>query len=235
MDRKLAVITGATKGIGRALVDAFSEENFDIYICSRNQQDLQQVKVKTEKKYGNKVYYTVCDVANRASLNTFINKVKEITDAPDVLINNAGIFIPGQVHEEDEGVLEIMMSTHVTSAYHLTRGFLPGMIREKKGHIFNMCSTASIMAYVNGGSYCISKFALLGFSKVLREEMKPYEIRVTSVLPGATLTASWEGTDLPEERFMKPEDVAFSIMNCYRMSSRTVVEELLLRPQLGDL
>ncbi|MGK7388934.1 MAG: SDR family oxidoreductase [Candidatus Cyclobacteriaceae bacterium M2_1C_046] len=235
MDKKLAVITGATKGIGRALVDAFSEENFDVFICARNEHDLQQVKVESEKKYHNKIYYSVCDVADKNSRTHFISKVKEVKDDPDVLINNAGVFIPGQINEEEEGVLENMINTNLISAYHITRGFLPGMIREKKGHIFNMCSTASIMAYVNGGSYCITKHALLGFSKVLREEMKPYEIRVTSVLPGATFTASWEGTDLPEERFMKPEDVAYSILNCYRMSSRTVVEELLLRPQLGDL
>lgn len=235
MNKKLVVITGATKGIGRALVDTFSENEFNIFICARHETDLQNVKFEVEKKYSNNVYYSVCDVADRNSINNFINKVKEITGAPDVLINNAGIFIPGEIHIEEEGVFEKMINTNLTSAYHITRGLLPGMIRQKAGYIFNMCSTASITAYVNGGSYCISKFGLLGFSKVLREELKPYNIKVTSVMPGATLTASWEGTDLSEERFMKPEDVASAIFNCYNLSFQTVVEELLLRPQLGDL
>lgn len=235
MNDKLAVITGATKGIGRALVDEFSKAGFDIFICSRNEKQLQQVKVAIEKKYYNKVYHQTCDVADRQSINNFIDKVKELNKAPDVLINNAGLFIPGQIHEEEEGVFEQMINTNLLSVYHITRGLLPEMIKSKGGHIFNMCSTASITAYVNGGSYCISKFGLLGLSKVLREELKPYDIRVTSVIPGATFTASWESTDLPEERFMKPEDVSSAIMNCYQMSSRTVVEELLLRPQLGDL
>jgi short-subunit dehydrogenase len=154
---------------------------------------------------------------------------------PEVLINNTGVFIPGQVHNETEGTLEKTMETNLYSAYHLTRGLLPGMMEHKKGHIFTICSTASIIAYPNGGSYCISKFALYGMTKVLREEMKPHNIRVTAILPGATYTDSWKGTDLPEERFIDSRDVAESIWSVYALSSRAVVEEILIRPQLGDL
>jgi short-subunit dehydrogenase len=105
----------------------------------------------------------------------------------------------------------------------------------RRGHIFNMCSVASLFAYPNGGSYSITKFALLGFTKVLREELKPYGVRVTSVMPGATLTASWQGTDLPDERFMRVEDVAETIYAAYSLSQQSVVEEIVLRPQLGDI
>src|SRR5260370_41716527 len=97
-----------------------------------------------------------------------------------------------------------------------------------------MCSIASIKAYPNGGSYAISKFALLGFTKVLREEMKPFNIRVTAVMPGATKTASWDGVDLPDSRFMKTEDIAEVIFNACYISARTLVEELIIRPQFGD-
>jgi short-subunit dehydrogenase len=98
-----------------------------------------------------------------------------------------------------------------------------------------MCSIASIKAYPNGGSYAISKFALLGFSKVLREELKEFNIRVTAVLPGATRTASWDGVDLPEDRFMRAEDVAETVFSAYSISERSVVEEIIIRPQLGDI
>jgi short-subunit dehydrogenase len=121
------------------------------------------------------------------------------------------------------------------SAYYTSRGIAPGMREAKSGHIFNMCSIASIKAYPNGGSYAISKFAMLGLSKMLREELKEFGVRVTSVLPGATLTASWEGTDLPNERFMDPQDVAEVVWGAYGLSKRSVVEEILIRPQLGDL
>jgi short-subunit dehydrogenase len=109
------------------------------------------------------------------------------------------------------------------------------MMARRDGHIFNLCSTASIMAYTNGGSYCISKFALYGLTKVLRAELREHDVRVTAVLPGATLTASWEGVNLPPERFMKSEDVAESIWSAYALSKHSVVEEILIRPQLGDL
>jgi len=109
------------------------------------------------------------------------------------------------------------------------------MISEKKGHIFNICSVASITAYPNGGSYSISKFALLGMSKVLREELKASGIKVTAVLPGATWSASWAGVDLPEERLMKASDIADSIYAASLLSPAAVIEEIIIRPQLGDL
>jgi len=90
-------------------------------------------------------------------------------------------------------------------------------------------------AYNNGSSYSISKFAMQGFTKSLRNEMKEFAIRVTGVLPGATLTDSWSGVDFPEERFIRPEDVAKSIVDIFSLSDRTVVEEIILRPQLGDI
>jgi NADP-dependent 3-hydroxy acid dehydrogenase YdfG len=106
---------------------------------------------------------------------------------------------------------------------------------KKSGYVFNICSTASIKAYPNGGSYCISKFALLGMTKVLREELKEHNVKVTAILPGATLTDSWKGTDVPENRFIKPTDIAETIWNAYLLSKNTVIEEILIRPQLGDL
>jgi short-subunit dehydrogenase len=109
------------------------------------------------------------------------------------------------------------------------------MQKSKAPHIFNMCSTASITAYVNGGSYAITKFGLLGMSKVLREELKPFQIKVTAILPGATKTASWEGTDLPDSRFMTAKDVASALWACYSMGPSAVVEEILMRPLPGDI
>jgi short-subunit dehydrogenase len=109
------------------------------------------------------------------------------------------------------------------------------MLSQNKGHIFNMCSVASEKAYPNGGSYSISKFALLGFSKNLREELKPKGIKVTSILPGATWSDSWAGFEGPEERLMQARDVAEVVLAALRMSASAVMEDIVLRPQLGDL
>ena len=137
--------------------------------------------------------------------------------------------------DEDEDVLEKTLNTNLFSAYYLTKKLAPQFINQKSGYIINMCSVASIKAYENGGSYSISKFALLGFSKVLREELKEYNIKVSSILPGATLTDSWHGTDLPESRFSKPEDIAELIYTITQLSAFSVVEDLVIRPQLGDI
>ena len=153
----------------------------------------------------------------------------------DILVNNAGVFIPGEIHKEPDGTLENQIETNLYSAYYLTRELLPIMLPQKSGHIFNMCSIASFMAYPNGGSYSISKFAMLGFSKVLREEMKEKGIRVTSIIPGATWSNSWAGVDLPKERLMQANDIAIAVMGAWKMSPSAVVEELIVRPQLGDL
>jgi short-subunit dehydrogenase len=232
----LAVVTGGTKGIGKALVERFMAGGFDVITCARNNSDLAALSEEMRERFpSSELYYLQADLSVRKELDGFVNFVRSKNRFAEVLINNTGVFFPGQISNETEGTLEKTMETNVYSAYHLTRGFINDMMEQKKGHIFTLCSTASIMAYPNGGSYCISKFALYGMTKVLRAEMKPYNVKVTAVLPGATYTDSWKGSDLPEERFMDVSDIAESVWAAYALSPRAVMEEILIRPQLGDL
>jgi short-subunit dehydrogenase len=128
-----------------------------------------------------------------------------------------------------------MIAVNLYSAYHLTRVLLSGMMARKEGHIFNLCSIASLKAYPNGGSYSISKFALAGFSKNLREELKPHGIKVTAVYPGAAYTDSWAGSGIDPVRIMEAGDIAEMVYAASRLSAQAAVEEIVLRPQLGDL
>ncbi|MCC9137730.1 SDR family NAD(P)-dependent oxidoreductase [Pontibacter silvestris] len=234
--QRYILVTGGTKGIGRAVVEQFAREGFHIITCSRNEKDLQKLKLEIEQDYTfSKVFYQVADLSDKKSIDSFVEYVRGLNIEVDVLVNNSGWFTPGEIHKEDDEVLPFMINTNLYSAYYMSKAFVHDMIERRSGHIFNMCSTASITAYTNGGSYCISKFALYGMTKVLREELKEHNVKVTAILPGATYTASWEGVDLPPERFMKPEDVATSIYGAYNLSASSVVEEILIRPQLGDL
>jgi len=231
-----AVITGATKGIGRALTETFASKGFHLAICSRNLQDLEQTKAELKEKYPDiEVLILATDMSKKEEVLAFAAHVRKSWDQVDLLINNAGVFLPGEIHKEEDGTLEMQIETNLYSAYYMTRALLPLMLDHKKGHIFNICSIASLFAYPNGGSYSISKFAMLGFSKVLREEMKDKGIKVTSVMPGATWSNSWAGVDLPESRLMPAEDIAKAVWGAWEMSASTVVEDILLRPQLGDL
>jgi len=232
---KLVVVTGATKGIGRAVAERFAAAKFDVVACARNHNDLQLFRNEIEQKYGVTVFVKSTDTSDKKQVREFATFVLALNRPIDVLVNNAGYFTPGATMEEPDGALEGMIEGNVYSAYYVTRGLISSMKKNKAGHVFNMCSIASIKAYPNGGSYAISKFALLGFSKVLREELKEFNIRVTAVMPGATKTQSWEGVDLPDSRFMKAEDVAEVIFNAYSISDRSVVEEIIIRPQLGDI
>ena len=234
--RQLAVITGGTKGIGRATVEKFLVEGFDVVTCARNQQDLDNLVYEMKATHPNgRIWAEKADLSKKEDIRAFAEVVKSLGRPVDMLLNNTGVFIPGSVHDEEEGNLELMIETNLYSAYHLTRALIGDMIERKSGHVFTTGSIAGIQAYAGGGSYSISKFALLGFTKALREDMKPHGIRVTSILPGATYTASWEGVDLPLERFMKASDIADAIYGAFALSAQTVVEEIILRPQLGDI
>jgi short-subunit dehydrogenase len=230
------VISGASKGIGRAIALRFAAAGYDIALSARGANGLEELKKELLSIHPSIQVLTVAaDMSQEEEVHRFADAVKQHLGKVDVLVNNAGVFLPGAIHTEPEDNLKKMIDTNLFSAYHLTRALLPEMMEEKRGDIFNICSIASIMAYANGGSYAISKFALLGFSKCLREEMKPHGIRVCAVLPGATLTDSWAGVAIPEDRFMPSEDVAEMIFAAARLSRRTVLEDMLLRPQLGDL
>lgn len=230
-----AVITGASKGLGRAIAAKLASNGYDLFIGARNADELKFVGGELAAEYGVSVHYCAADLSMRKELSLFAEQVKNTFPKIDVLINNAGLFLPGQIIKEAEGVLEHQMNTNLYSAYHLTRALMSNILSGSNAHIINMCSIASKIAYPNGSSYSISKFALLGFSKVLREELKPMGVKVTAILPGATWSNSWAGVDLPQERLMEANDIAEAVIACLRMSHSACVEEIIMRPQLGDL
>ena len=229
------IITGASKGIGKAIAMAFAKPGNQLLICSRNEKELiETAKELQEKNPDTIIQYRATYMGNKTDVLHFADWCLKF-GVPDIIINNAGQFIPGSIHNEPEGHLEKMLEINLSSAYHLTRRLLPSMIKQKSGHNFNVCSIASLNAYANGGAYSISKFALLGFSKNLREEMKPNGIKVTAVLPGATMSASWAGASIDPNRIMEANDIATMIYAASQLSAQAVVEDIILRPQLGDL
>ena len=233
---KNAVITGATKGIGYAILSRLAKEGYNIGFCSRSATDVDDLAQQLSKDYpGQKFVGLPCDISIKENVEKFASEMLDQISNVDVLINNGGVFLPGEISIEEVGNLEMMINTNLYSAYYLTRALLPTMKSTQKGHVINMCSIASQIAYPNGGSYSISKFALLGFSKVLREEMKPHNIKVTSILPGATWSDSWKGVDLPESRLMQADDIAKLVMCALSMSDSATIEDIVIRPQLGDL
>lgn len=228
------VITGASQGIGRGIAERFAEAGADLFLVARTmdrqiawQQDLM-------KKFNCSISSFNADLSDKDDVLRCADLILDAAEDIDILVNNAGSFVPGSVHDEPDGNLEKMISTNLYSAYHLTRKLLPRMMARKKGHIFNIVSIAALKAYPAGGSYGISKYAMEGFSKNLREEMKPYGIKVTSVHPGATFTRSWEGF-VERERIMEVKDISDMVYAASSLSATACVEDIIIRPQLGDL
>jgi short-subunit dehydrogenase len=236
---KNVVITGASKGIGKAVAILFAAEGAHLFLCSRNEVNLYHTVAALQSQYPDAaIKAKAADLSKKEQVIAFGNWVNDQVTV-DILVNNAGQFLPGSIYNEAEGVLEQMIETNLYSAYHLTKILLPKMMEHASvssaSHIFNICSIASLKAYDNGGSYSISKFAMLGFSKNLREELKPYYIKVCAISPGAVLTDSWGNYDNSNHRIMEADDVAKIILTAVKLSPAAVIEDVVLRPLLGDL
>jgi short-subunit dehydrogenase len=231
-----AVITGASRGIGKEVARIFALNGYDLVLCSRNENNLLEMMAEMQREFPDvNVSGKAFDLGKKDQATLFGQWVTSQASSVDVLVNNAGTFIPGNISEEPDGALETMLEVNLFSAYHTTRSLLPKMMAAGSGHIFTVCSIASLSAYPNGGAYSISKYALLGMTKNLRYELKPHGIKVTAIIPGAVYTDSWKGSGVPEERIMEARDIARLIFSATQLSPQAVVEEIVVRPQLGDL
>lgn len=231
-----AVITGASRGIGKAVAHLFALHGYNLFLCSKTEENLLQTVEELKTSFPNiSIDAKAFDLGKKQEAKLFGEWVAGNADTLDVLVNNVGTFIQGNISDEPDGALEQMLEVNLYSAYHTTRALLPKMMAEKNGHIFTICSIASLAAYPNGGAYSISKYALLGFTKNLRQELKPHNIKVTAIIPGAVYTDSWKGSGVAESRIMEAEDIATLIYTASRLSPQATVEEIVIRPQLGDL
>jgi len=233
--KKKIVITGATKGIGLCLSKKFAAMGFDIATCARSPQDLIQWAEHIEQTYSVETHTTEMDLSDKEAVLEWGKTILDYWGHIEVLVNNAGIYTPGDILKENDGYLEHMMRINVMAPYELCRIFVPGMITNGSGYVFNISSIASLKAVPNGGAYAISKHAMTGLSKTLRQELLNTPVKVTTVYPSSTFTGSWEGVDIDEQRLIDPDDVAKAIWTAYDMGPRSVLEELIIRPAKGDL
>jgi short-subunit dehydrogenase len=231
-----AVITGASRGIGKALAETYALHGYNLYLCSKTEANLLATIEELKTAYPNvTIDGQAMDLGKKEKAKLFGEWVLNNADSVDVLINNTGTFIQGNVSDEPDGALEEMLEVNLFSAYHTTRAIVPRMKTRKQGHIFTICSIASLAAYPGGGAYGISKYALLGFTRNLRHELKEHGVKVTAVISGAVYTDSWKGSGVAENRIMETEDLAKMIFAASQLSPQAVVEDIVMRPQLGDL
>ena len=223
------VISGATRGIGYTIARRFAGA-YQIIGCGKNPAHVATIKAQ-HPEWDIQTY----DLSHSDQAKAFGNYVLSRYEKIDILVNNAGAFEQGSLLSETDETFSRMMRTNLDSAYYLTKVVAPRMVAQRSGWIVQMASVASIRPYPQGGSYAVAKAALLAFSKNLREELKPYQVAVTSILLGPTLTDSWKDAPYPPERFVKGEAVADLLWAMAHLPPGTVVEEILIRPMLGDI
>ncbi|NEU07299.1 SDR family oxidoreductase [Flavihumibacter sp. R14] len=231
-----AIVTGATKGMGLSISKHLAANNYNLALCARNGTELQNLQKELRAQYPQlDIVVLPTDCAKPEDVRSFAEFVSSNFEFVDVLINNAGLFIPSKLMTEGDDDLAMQMQVNVSTPHFLCKHFGSRMQQAGRGHIINICSISSVKPTVTAGSYSISKVALLGLTKILREELMASGVKVTAVLPGSTLTGSWEGTSIPASRFIDSDDIARSVIACLSMSAGANVDEIIIRPLKGDL
>ncbi len=236
MAKPVVLVTGASQGIGAAIAKVFAREmpGVRLALVARNARNLATVQ-RTCVKLGAVAEVFACDVADEAAVDALRVAVTKRFKAVDVLINNAGVFVAAPFAETKVADFDRIVAANLRSAFLVSRAFVPAMVTRGRGDVFFMSSIAGLGAYPNSAAYCAAKFGVTGLAQVLRAETKAAGVRVCCVHPGATWSPSWSGSGVKAERIMPAEDVARAFLDVYRLGRRTVVEEIVLRPQLGDL
>jgi len=224
------IITGASKGLGKAIATLFAQKGYTLFLCARNEKALlhtaQTLQLQNPQS---KIYTKAIDISISANAKEFANWCLSY-GTPNILINNAAQFIAASLLHEEEKTLENLMHTNVYSAINITKILLPAMMQHKQGHIFNICSTAAIQAYTKASSYSITKHALLGFSRNLCHELKPNCIKVTAIIPGAIHTESWMNEKVDKTCMLSVDEVAEKIYTTSLLSFQNNEEEIILQP-----
>lgn len=224
-----AIVSGATKGIGKAITLALASEGYDLGLGARNLEELDFLRKEIQALYPNiEVITKSVDFSQKHETRNFAETFLHHWGEVDILVNNVGVYEEDNLNGLNESTLMNMFNVNFFSAMRLTQPFLPEFKKRKSGHIINICSVLSKKGRKRAVSYSLSKQALYGYTKLLRAELRKHEIKVTAILPGSTNTASWDGLDAPVEEFVQPEDVANGVLMA--IQSNGMVEEFEIKP-----
>ena len=224
---KNAIITGAGKGIGRAVAVALAQEGVNVGLLARTLSDLESLAQEL-KQYGVKTAISTVDVADMAAVDAAVLKVKSELGAIDILINNAGIASFGKFLELAPSRWEEIVKVNLFGAYYAARAVLPEMIEKQSGDIINISSTAGKNGAAVTSAYSASKFALIGMSESLMQEVRKHNIRVSTLLPSTVASDMAKDLNLTDgnpERVMQPEDLAELIVSQLKLNRRVFVKE----------
>ena len=226
------LITGASKGIGKAIALEMAKIGHNLALCARNKVELEILKQEILTLYNIKIFAMPCDCGVKQEVLNFTNLAQQALGNFNVLVNNVGVFKPSYILDEDDEILISQLNTNLLSAYYFYKIIGKTMRYNTFGHIFNICSVASLETLPQAGSYCVTKAAMLSLNNVMREELKEFGVKVTAILPGATYTPSWEGLGGIPQNFVQANDIAIALSNTLNMSANAYTEQIIIKSLL---
>lgn len=230
-----AIVTGASRGIGRAISEELARAGYDLLLVSRNTLALSDARSSIATLTGRKVDAYPCDLSIKDEIRSLVEYERTMPEPLNVLVLNAGVYLEADLDSLPEAVMEDTLAVNLVSAYYCVNSFLPRLREGRNAKIIFIGSTASLEAYSVGPLYSVSKWALRGYAKNLRQELIKDNIGVTIINPGGTMTDLWAGENLPPDRLLTPTDIAHLVVAVLSLSPQAVVEEIVVRPMLGDM
>ena len=230
--KPVAIITGASRGIGAAIAERLSGMGYRVALVARSIGPLDELAARLPDALA-----IPGDVTNESDVARIMATVLGTWGTIDVLVNNAGTAIARSVENCTKADYDTVMNTNFLSAFLMTRAVLPTMTAQSRGHILNMVSIAAKRTFPQWSLYCASKFAMVGFSQALAQEVRPFGIQVTDLYPGAVDSALWNslGVAAMREAMLQPSDVAEMVAYTLTQSKRARIAEIVLEPSGGDL
>ncbi len=227
------LVTGGGRGIGRAIALSYAREGADVFITSRTEKELKTV-IEEIKATGVKAGYYVCDISDPGQVERMVNEANNFMGKVDVLVNNAGIFIMKEAKDTSINEWQMIINVNLNGMFYCTHYVLPGMIERRFGNIINISSMAGKKFYLKQSAYVASKFAIVGFSKTLAAELRPYNIKVHVICPGGVDTALTKQHNFPPGSTIKPEEIADVVLFLTKQRREITIDEVMIRRIAAD-
>ena len=229
LEGKVALITGASRGIGFAIARSLGRMGARLSLCARDARRLESAANEL-KGEGFTVFAAPADVTRADQIASLVQGTEQTLGPVEILVNNAGIGYFGPVQEASEANWDAVLDTNLKSVFLISKAIAPGMILRRSGHIVNIASLAGKNAFANGGIYCASKWGLIGLTQCMAEDLRQYGIRVSAVCPGSVATEFSPHTGKDTSKMLQAEDVAHAVEMIITQAPRSFISEVLLRP-----